>query len=78
MFRETYDLDITVFSPQGRLRRQVEYAFETFKQAISALRGGLTRRRHLSAPLALRTANWLRVSKRCSTLTTTSHHDRKL
>lgn len=50
MFRNTYDSDNTVFSPQGRLH-QVEYALEAVKQGSAAV--GLRSKSH-SVLLALK------------------------
>ena len=43
MFRNTYDSDNTVFSPQGRLH-QVEYALEAIKQGSAVV--GLRSKTH--------------------------------
>merc|ERR1712224_767584 len=43
MFHSTYDTDVTVFSPQGRLH-QVEYAMEAVKQGMCGV--GLKNKTH--------------------------------
>jgi 20S proteasome subunit alpha 6 len=43
MFRNQYDTDVTVWSPQGRLH-QVEYAMEAVKQGSACL--GLISKTH--------------------------------
>ncbi|KAF8708043.1 20S proteasome subunit [Rhizoctonia solani] len=64
MFRNTYDSDNTVFSPQGRLH-QVEYALEAVKQGSAVV--GLRSKTHARSPneLASYQKKILRIDDHC-------------
>ena len=61
-FRNTYDSDNTVFSPQGRLH-QVEYALEAVKQGSAAV--GLKSKTH-AILLALKVSPRLLYPNACT------------